>query len=282
MTAGQAKMPNGYRFDDQWLSLAIRCRLITQRHRNDRGTAFCRGWLDSQIRSVRNNLSKRTVAGITTGLLREIAMIRARIVLSAVAATVALMVLTSGAPALAAGPEDSVQSFHETLISTMKDGHTLGESGRYARIEPVTHRLFDLPLMSRLAIGASWTTLSPAQQQLATAAFGAYISATYADRFDSYSGERLEVIGQQVSGSGVIVKTRIVKSNGEPVSADYAVHQNDGAWQISDVYLDRAISQLATQRSEFGTILRRDGFDGLIAALQHKAKLLAGNLASAL
>jgi phospholipid transport system substrate-binding protein len=208
-------------------------------------------------------------------------MIRARTVLSAVAATVALMVLTNAAPALAAGPEDSVQNFHETLISAMKDGRTLGETGRYARIEPVIRRLFDLPLMSRLAIGASWAALSPAQQQTATAAFGAYITATYADRFDSYSGQRLEVIGQHLSGPGVIVKTRIVKSNGELVSVDYAMRQNDGAWQISDVFLDGAISQLATQRSEFGAILRRDGFDGLIAALQRKVKLLAGNLANA-
>jgi phospholipid transport system substrate-binding protein len=208
-------------------------------------------------------------------------MIRARTVLSAVAATVALMVLTNAAPALSASPEDSVQNFHETLISAMKDGRTLGETGRYARIEPVIRRLFDLPLMSRLAIGASWATLSPAQQQTATAAFGAYITATYADRFDSYSGQRLEVIGQHLSGPGVIVKTRIVKSNGEPVSVEYAMRQNDGAWQISDVFLDGAISQLATQRSEFGAILRRGGFDGLIAALQRKVKLLAGNLANA-
>jgi phospholipid transport system substrate-binding protein len=200
---------------------------------------------------------------------------------SATAATITLLFLTVGATAQAAGPEDSVNRFHEALLSTMKDGRALGESGRYARIEPVIRRLFDLPSMSRLAVGAYWATLSPAQQQTATAAFGAYISATYADRFDSYSGQRLEVIGQHLSGPGVIVKTRIVKSNGEPVSVDYAMRQNDGAWQISDVYLDGAISQLATQRSEFGAILRRDGFDGLIAALQRKAKLLAGNLASA-
>jgi|SRR5215472_418857 len=205
-----------------------------------------------------------------------------RIRIAASAAT-ALILLNLAAPvaALAAGPEENVNAFHETLISTMRDGRRLGESGRYGRIEPVIHRLFDLPLMSRLAIGASWITLSAAQQQRAIAAFGAYFAATYAERFDSYSGQRLEVVGQQPSGSGIIVKTRIVRSNGEPVSVDYAMRQNDGDWQISDVYLDGTISQLATQRSEFGAILRRDGFDGLIAALQHKVKLLAGNVASA-
>jgi phospholipid transport system substrate-binding protein len=208
-------------------------------------------------------------------------MTRARIIASALAAAFTSLVLTGPAPALAAGPEDSVNALHDILISTMKDGRNLGERGRYAKLEPVIRQLFDLPLMSRLAVGASWAALSPAQQQLAIAAFGAYISATYADRFDAYSGQRLEVVGQQSSSSGVIVKTRIVKSNGEPVSVDYAMRQSAGVWLISDVYLDGTISQLATQRSEFGAILRREGFDGLIAALQRKAKLLAGNLANA-
>ena len=207
-------------------------------------------------------------------------MTRVRIVASAAAATLIFLSLVFPASVSAAGPEDSVNTFHETLISTMRDGRTLSESGRYARIEPVVHRLFDLPLMSRLAIGASWTTLSPAQQQVAIAAFGAYIAATYADRFDSFSGQRMEVVAQQPSSSGMIVRTRIIKSNGEPVSVDYAMRQNDGAWQISDVYLDGTISQLATQRSEFGAILRREGFEGLIATLQRKVKLLAGNVAS--
>jgi phospholipid transport system substrate-binding protein len=207
-------------------------------------------------------------------------MTRVRIA-SAAAAILIFLSLAFPASVLAAGPEDSVNAFHETLISMMKDGRTLSESGRYARIEPVVHRLFDLPLMSRLAIGASWAALSSAQQQVAITAFGAYIAATYADRFDIYSGQRLEIVGQQPSSSGIIVKTRIVKSNGEPVNVDYVMRQNDGAWQISDVYLDGTISQLATQRSEFGAILRREGFDGLIATLQRKVKFLGGNLASA-
>ena len=120
-------------------------------------------------------------------------MKRARIIASALAATFTSLILTGHAPALAAGPEDSVNALHDTLISTMKNGRTLGERGRYAKIDPVIRQLFDLPFMSRLAVGAAWAALSPAQQQLAIAAFGAYISATYADRFDSYAGQRLEM-----------------------------------------------------------------------------------------
>jgi phospholipid transport system substrate-binding protein len=204
---------------------------------------------------------------------------RARIFVFVAALVVSMLI--NRAPALAAGPEDGVNGLHTALLATMKDGRTLGESGRYARIRPVVQRVFDIPSMARLAVGASWSTLSAAQREAVVAAFGPYISATYADRFDSYSGQQLEVIGQQPSSSGIVVKTRIVKANGERVSIDYLMRQSGGEWRISDVLLDGAVSQLATQRSEFGAILRRDGFDGLITTLQRKVNLLTGNVAKA-
>ena len=34
-------------------------------------------------------------------------------------------------------PQDSVRSFYDTLLTTMKSGATLGERGRYARLAPV-------------------------------------------------------------------------------------------------------------------------------------------------
>jgi len=107
-----------------------------------------------------------------------------------------------------------------------------------------------------------------------TGAFGNYVSATYADRFSTYSGEQLEVTGERPYGLDVMVQTKIVKSNGETTSLDYLMRKNRGAWQISDVYLDGAISQLALQRSEFNAILRREGVDGLVMALNRKIDLL--------
>jgi len=156
----------------------------------------------------------------------------------------------------------------------MRDGRSLGQSGRYARLVPVVNSTFDLAFMARLAVGPSWATLAPAQQQRLTDAFGNYVSATYADRFDTYSGEQLEVTGERPYGSDVIVQTKIVKSNGEPTTISYLMRQNQGAWQISDVYLDCTVSQVTVQRSEFSSILRREGVDGLVLALNRTVDLL--------
>jgi len=133
--------------------------------------------------------------------------------------------------------------------------------------------------MARLAVGPSWAGLSEAPRQQVTEGFGRYISAVYADRFDSYDGQRLEVTGEQPAPSGVMVRSQIIKANGEPVKVDYMMRRNGGDWLIADIYLDSAISEVATRRSEFAAILRADGVDGLIAALNRKADILTGTTA---
>jgi len=180
-----------------------------------------------------------------------------------------------------ADPQSNVRGFYDALLTTMRNGPTLGQSGRYARLAPVVDRVFDVPSMTRLAIGSSWAALSPAQQQQLVEAFRHYIAATYADRFDSYSGQQLQVTGERPNNGDVVVQTKIVKSDGDTTTLDYLMRQNQGSWQVSDVYFDGTISQVAIQRSEFYSILRRDGVDGLVIALNRKVDLLGRGVAKA-
>ena len=101
------------------------------------------------------------------------------------------------------------------------------------------------------------------------------MSAIYADRFDSYDGQKLQVTGEQPASPGIIVKSQITKANGEPVKVDYMMRLSGDNWLISDIYLDGAISEVATRRSEFAAILKTEGIDGLISALNRKAEILA-------
>ena len=176
--------------------------------------------------------------------------------------------------AAAPDPQAPVRSFYGVLLTTMQQGRALGESGRYARLEPVVDRTFDIPYMTRLAIGPAWNNLTTAQRQQLVASFPHYVGATYADRFDSYSGEQLQVLGERPFDEGFMVQTRIVKANGETTRLDYLMRQDHGTWQIADVYLDGSISQLAVHRSEFHSILRREGVEGLVMALNRKVDLL--------
>jgi phospholipid transport system substrate-binding protein len=174
---------------------------------------------------------------------------------------------------------DTVQGLYDALLSAMKNGRTLGQSGRFTQLEPVIRRTFDIPAMARLSVGSSWASLTEAQRQQVMESFGRYISAIYADRFDSYAGQKLQVTGEQPAAAGVMVKSQIIKANGEPVKVDYMMRRNGEGWLVSDVYLDGAISEVATRRSEFAAILKADGIDGLVAALNRKADILTGTTA---
>jgi len=200
---------------------------------------------------------------------------------AALAAGVGLAMLSYPVHAAPASGGDTVQGLYDALLGTMKNGRVLGQSGRFTQLEPVIRRTFDIPWMTRLSVGASWASLSEAQRQQVTESFGRYISAIYADRFDSYAGQKLQVTGEQPNPAGVMVRSQIVKANGEPVNVDYMMRRNGDGWLISDIYLDSAISEVATRRSEFAAILRADGVDGLIAALNRKADMLTGTMAKA-
>lgn len=197
-----------------------------------------------------------------------------KLAFAAVALGLAIAALPPRADAMGGG-SDTVRNLYDTLLTTMRNGPALGPQGRYARIEPVVRQVFDIQTMTRLAVGPDWASLDQGQRQQVAHAFQRYIAAIYAERFDNYSGERLQVTGERQAAGGTIITSQIVKSNGEPVNVNYLVRNNGGVWQIADVYLDGTISELATRRSEFAAILRTSGINGLITALNNKANALA-------
>jgi phospholipid transport system substrate-binding protein len=177
---------------------------------------------------------------------------------------------TQRAAAVPGSNTDTVRGLYTTLLNTMRDGQTLGAAGRYARLAPVIHQSFDIPFMTRLAVGPDWNTLNPTQQAQVTEAFERYIAAVYAERFHNYAGEQLTVTGEQTSPAGTVITSQIVASDGQPTHINYLM-RND---KIADVYLEGTISELATRRSEFSGILKAQGVNGLIAALNSKATSL--------
>ncbi len=146
-------------------------------------------------------------------------------------------------------PSEVIRHFYGELLGVMQHAATLGARGRYQKLEPIVLGTFGLPFMARLSVGASWASPSSDQKRRVAQAYGRYTTAVYATRF--------EFLGEQKIKRGTVVKSRMAKANGEPVSINFVLHDNDIAWQIRDVYLDSAISELATRRLEFSALLRR-------------------------
>lgn len=195
-----------------------------------------------------------------------------------IAASACLAATLLVSPAFAAAPPAAtLDNFYAVLLSVMKDGKKLGFAGRSAKLTPAVRQAFDLPAMTRLVVGPQWPSFSPAEQHELLAAFSEYSIATYASQFDDYSGEKFDVEPKAAPAPGgdVIVKTKLVQSHGQPVELDYLMRDTQGAWRIIDVYLSGTISQLATRRSEFSSVLREHGVAALVDLLRQKTAQLA-------
>jgi len=196
---------------------------------------------------------------------------RALVALSGCMGAFAAPALAADAPA--ADVTAPVRAFYDTLLDVMKRAKQLGIRGRYDALAPVIGETFDLPAMTRIAVGPRWTSIPTAQQGALVDAFSRMTIATYANRFDGYSGERFEVDPSVESrGTGSLVHTRIVQSKGEPVTLNYLMRKSGGKWKAVDVYLTGTISELATRRSEFSAILDAGGPQALIGSLREQTE----------
>jgi phospholipid transport system substrate-binding protein len=163
----------------------------------------------------------------------------------------------------------SVERLYTALIDAMKGGH--GYAGRYARLGPVLEDVYDFPFLAEKSLGRHWRRLSEEERLGWVDTFSRLTISIYADRFDRYSGERFEVVGSEpMPHETFLVGTRLVQSNGESVRLNYRMRQRDGRWRIIDVYLNGTVSELALRRSEYSSVVKRDGFQSLVEALEEK------------
>jgi phospholipid transport system substrate-binding protein len=170
------------------------------------------------------------------------------------------------------------QDLCDALLASMKQGAKLDFAARVQLLAPRIRQDIDLPLMTRLVVGPSWRSLSSAQHQELVDAFSDYSIATYAQRFNSYSGERFEVdpAPTGLPNGDCIVHTKLYTGGPTPVQLDYLMRKSADSWRIIDVYLNGTISELAARRSEYSTILGQGGAPALIALLKKKAVQLGG------
>ncbi len=177
-------------------------------------------------------------------------------------------------PAMA--QEAPVEKLHASLLEVMKVGPELGFAGRAQALEPVVAEVFDLPGMTRAAIGTQAARMSPGELDRLTEAFRRYTIANYARQFASWDGERFETgAPAPAHGGGQLVPTRIIPATGEPARLTYLMRERDGSWRINDILLDGTISQLAVRRSEFQAALKQGGASGLLSLLERRTAALA-------
>ncbi len=69
----------------------------------------------------------------------------------------------------------------------------------------------------------------------------------------------------------------IQPNGGEPITVDYRLKQDSGAWKVYDVTVDN-ISITANYRNQFNRVINNQGFDALMKEMQTKQQELIASL----
>jgi phospholipid transport system substrate-binding protein len=184
--------------------------------------------------------------------------------LAAAALMAALAAPLPAAYAQAADPGAAqIETLNVGILGIMKQSG--GVEARFRAIKPVVEQVYDMPIMTRFAVGPKWAGLASQDQDSLIQAFTRLTAASYAHNFDNFSGEKFVVDpGVQTRGPDKLVRSHIL-STGKPVDLTYRMRQAaDGRWKVIDVYYNGSISELTTRRSDFAASVDSGGAPTLL------------------
>ncbi|MEJ2232451.1 MAG: ABC transporter substrate-binding protein [Syntrophobacterales bacterium] len=185
----------------------------------------------------------------------------------------ALLALPLLAPAVAPAADTAatvVEGLHAELLFVMKQAKKLGYAGRYQRLAPTVSASYDFPYISKVVVGRYWRSFTAEQKSRFIEVFGNLSIATYANRFDGYSGEGFKTIAAEKLKRGQrLVKTVLIKANGEEIELDYVLHRNKDQWRIINVIAE-GVSDLSLKRADYTAYIKKNGFDALLKKLHEK------------
>lgn len=167
-------------------------------------------------------------------------------------------------------PKQVLETLQGVLLQAMRGGEDLGFSGRRRLIEPVAGKAHSAASLARLVLHANWDSLSEADQGRFVDALGRLTIAAYAARFDSYNGQRFEIVQEREMRDGVtLVRTRLIKADGKGVALDYFLRRFDAGWRIVNIVAD-GVSEVAVKRAEYDAIIAKDGFNALLDEIERQ------------
>jgi phospholipid transport system substrate-binding protein len=177
----------------------------------------------------------------------------------------------------AAQAQQSVGELYSGLQVVMRMGKAAPFQQRFDQLAPVIDRTFNLEAILRTSVGLRWASLDDTTRRALFSVFRSFTIASYTANFDSNDGMRFEVLPQiRPSGEDLVVGSRLLPRNGDPVRIDYVMHFGQTAPQIVDVLLNGSISKVAVQRSDFRSLLASGSATPLINSLKQKVADLSG------
>ena len=127
---------------------------------------------------------------------------------------------------------------------------------------------FDMPAIVRLVLGRHWRTATPGQKSKFSRVFKTHLVQVYTSQLGVYGGEIVEIEkSTQLSKKDTVIYTLVLRDEEIPLRLDWRVRETNRGLKVIDVAAE-GVSMLTTKRSEFTSLVAREGVDALIGRLE--------------
>ena len=179
-------------------------------------------------------------------------------------------------PALAGEPTDQIKETIDRVLALVNN-HDIKEAERQRLIRQAADNRFHWAAIARSAMGVYWNNLTPDQKKEFTELFTDLVEGVYMGRIESYSGEKINYLGDDIDNGYGVVKMVIVTHKGTEIPITYRVMKEDEKWLIYDVQIE-GISMVNNYRKQISYIMNNSSYEELVEKL--KEKLVAGDNSS--
>ena len=172
------------------------------------------------------------------------------------------------------GAEQFIVSLADDATSSLTS-ETLTEKERQKKFRGLLNSYFDINGIGKWALGRYWRKTSKSERLEYLVLFENLIVSTYANRFNKYTKEKLTVKGSSSRGKFTLVKSQINGGKEKPIRIEWRLTRPNVNYKIFDIVIE-GVSMIRTQRSEFSSVIRRNGgkVSNLLAALRKKTTKL--------
>jgi phospholipid transport system substrate-binding protein len=178
-------------------------------------------------------------------------------------------------PVTAHATESDVRSFADSLAQealTIVKNEELSKTGKQRRLEDLFTTRVDVEWVARFVLGKYWRTASEEQQKAYLDNYRRFVVSHYSDRLTDYNEQQYTIKSVRAENDKeYVVSMEIINPGEANVLLDYRVRDTDTGYKIYDIIVE-GVSMITTQRSEFDSVISRNGLDYLIDALAKKAK----------
>ena len=172
-------------------------------------------------------------------------------------------------------PDELVRKVTEDVLAAVKSDKQLAAGDRQKALKLAEDKVLphiDFEQAVRLAVGRAWQQATPEQRQQLSSEFRRMLVRIYSNAIEPYQGQTIKVLpsrGGKQDPEDTTVRAQFIRAGGQPLPIEFHARKTDAGWKIFDIAVE-GVSLVLTYRSEFDTVVKQQGVDGLIKALAQK------------